>query len=104
MAWAARWPTIGLSGSIGWSSGAASDLFKSATRVNSLAAALNWNFLDFGARKAEESAARAGFDAALAAAEQAQLVALQDAQGSLSTLRETELQATAQAQAADATA
>ncbi|MFN3303822.1 MAG: TolC family protein, partial [Roseateles sp.] len=89
--------------SIGWSSGAASDLFKSATRVHSLAAALNWNFLDFGARKAEETAARAGFDAAVAAAEQAQLVALQDAQGSLSTLRETELQAASQAQAADAT-
>ncbi|KQW46597.1 MULTISPECIES: efflux transporter outer membrane subunit [unclassified Roseateles] len=103
VAWAARWPSIGLSGSIGWSSGSASDLFKSATRVNSLAAALNWNFLDFGARKAEESAARAGFDAAVAGAEQAQLVALQEAQGSLSTLRETELQAVAQAQAADAT-
>jgi NodT family efflux transporter outer membrane factor (OMF) lipoprotein len=103
VAWASRWPSIGLSGSIGWSSGAASDLFKSATRVNSLAAALNWNFLDFGARKAEESAARAGFDAAVAGAEQAQLVALQDAQGSLSTLRETELQAVSQATAAEAT-
>lgn len=103
VAWAARWPSLGLSGSIGWSSGRAEDLFKSATRVNSLAAALNWNFLDFGARKAEESAARAGFDAAVASAEQAQLTALQDAQGSLSTLRETELQATSQAAAADAT-
>lgn len=103
VAWASRWPSIGLSGSIGWSSGAASDLFKSATRVNSLAAALNWNFLDFGARKAEENAARAGFDAAVAGAEQAQLVALQDAQGSLSTLRETELQAVSQAAAAEAT-
>lgn len=103
VAWAARWPSIGLTGSIGWSSGSADDLFKSATRVHSLAAALNWNFLDFGARKAEETAARAGFDAAVAAAEQAQLVALQDAQGSLSTLRETELQAASQAQAADAT-
>lgn len=103
VAWAARWPSIGLSGAIGWSAGSTSDLFKSATRVGSVAAALNWNFLDFGARAAEERAARAGFDAAVAAAEQAQLVALQDAQGSLSTLRETELQASAQAQAADAT-
>ncbi|KQY85365.1 efflux transporter outer membrane subunit [Pelomonas sp. Root1444] len=103
IAWAARWPSVGLTGQIGWSAGAASDLFKSATRIHSLAAALNWNFLDFGARKAEESAARAGFEAAVAAAEQAQLTALQDAQGSLSTLRETELQATAQAAAAEAT-
>ncbi|MFG6412388.1 efflux transporter outer membrane subunit [Roseateles sp. DC23W] len=103
VAWAARWPSVGLSGSIGWSAGATSDLFKSATRVGSVAGALNWNFLDFGARAADERAARAGFDAAVAAAEQAQLVALQDAQGSLSTLRETELQATAQAAAADAT-
>lgn len=103
VAWAARWPSVALSGSIGWSAGATSDLFKSATRVGSIAGALNWNFLDFGARAADERAARAGFDAAVAAAEQAQLVALQDAQGSLSTLRETELQATAQATAADAT-
>ncbi|WP_457420062.1 efflux transporter outer membrane subunit [Roseateles sp. P5_E7] len=103
VAWAARWPSIGLSGSIGWSTGRAEDLFKSATRVGSVAAALNWNFLDFGARAAEERAARAGFDAAVAGAEQAQLVALQDAQGSLSTLRETELQAVSQAAAAEAT-
>ncbi|MGM9481891.1 efflux transporter outer membrane subunit [Roseateles sp. NT4] len=103
VAWAARWPSIGLTGQIGWSAGSAGDLFKSGTQIHSIAAALNWNFLDFGARKAEESAARAGFDAAVANAEQAQLVALQDAQGSLSTLRETELQATAQATAAEAT-
>jgi NodT family efflux transporter outer membrane factor (OMF) lipoprotein len=104
VAWAARWPTLGLTGQIGWSAASAGDLFKSATQIHSIGAALNWNFLDFGARKAEETAARAGFDAAVAAAEQAQLVALQDAQGSLSTLRETELQAAAQATAADATA
>jgi NodT family efflux transporter outer membrane factor (OMF) lipoprotein len=104
VAWAARWPSLGLTGSIGWSAGRAGDLFKSGTQVHSIAGALNWNFLDFGARRAEEQAARAGFDAAVASAEQAQLAALQDAQGSLSTLRETELQATSQAAAADATA
>lgn len=104
VAWAARWPTLGLTGQIGWSSGKAGDLFKSGTQIHSLAGALNWNFLDFGARKAEENAARAGFDAAVAAAEQAQLTALQDAQGALSTLRETEQQATARAAAAEATA
>ncbi len=103
VAWAARWPTLGLTGQIGWSAGSSSDLFKSGTQIHSIAAALNWNFLDFGARKAEASAARSGFDAAVASAEQAQLTALQDAQGSLSTLRETEQQATAQAAAAEAT-
>ena len=103
VAWAARWPTLGLTGQIGWGSGKGGDLFKSGTQIHSIAGALNWNFLDFGARKAEESAARAGFDAAVAGAEQAQLTALQDAQGSLSTLRETELQASAQATAAEAT-
>lgn len=104
VAWAARWPTLGLSGSIGWSAADASDLFKSATRIGSIAGALNWNVLDFGARRAEERAARAGFDAAVAGAEQAQLAALQEAQGALSTLRETELQAASQATAAEATA
>lgn len=104
VAWAARWPSLGLTGQIGWSAGRTGDLFKSGTQIHSIAGALNWNFLDFGARRAEESAARAGFEAAVATAEQAQLTALQDAQGSLSTLRETELQATAQAAAADATA
>ena len=103
VAWAARRPSLGLTGPIRGSAGKAGDLFKSGTQIHSLAAALNWNFLDFGARKAEESAARAGYEAAVAGAEQAQLTALQDAQGSLSTLRETELQATAQATAAEAT-
>jgi NodT family efflux transporter outer membrane factor (OMF) lipoprotein len=103
VAWAARWPSLGLTGQIGWSAARAGDLFKSATEIHSLGAALNWNWLDFGQRKAEESAARAGFEAAVASAEQAQLTALQDAQGSLSTLRETELQAASQAVAAEAT-
>jgi len=103
VAWAARWPSLGLTGQIGWSAGSSGDLFKSASQIHSMAAALNWNFLDFGARAAEERAARAGFDAAVATAEQAQLTALQDAQGSLSTLRETEQQAVAQAAAAEAT-
>lgn len=102
-AWAARWPSLGLTGQIGWSAGSAGDLFKSATQVHSIAGALNWQFLDFGARAADERAARAGHEAAVAGAEQAQLAALQDAQGSLSTLRETELQAAAQATAAEAT-
>jgi NodT family efflux transporter outer membrane factor (OMF) lipoprotein len=103
VAWAARWPSLGLTGQIGWSAARAGDLFKSATEIHSLGAALNWNWLDFGQRKAEESAARAGFEAAVASAEQAQLTALQDVQGSLSTLRETELQAASQAVAAEAT-
>ena len=103
VAWAARWPTLGLTGQIGWSAASTGNLFKGATEVHSLAGALSWNVLDFGARKAEQTAAEAGFESAVAAAEQAQLTALQDAQGSLSTLRETELQAAAQASAAEAT-
>ncbi|MCE4555552.1 efflux transporter outer membrane subunit [Pelomonas cellulosilytica] len=103
VAWAARWPSLGLTGQIGWSAGRAGDLFKSGSQIHSIAGALNWQFLDFGARRAEENAARAGYEAAVATAEQAQLTALQDAQGSLSTLRETELQAVSQATAAEAT-
>lgn len=103
VAWAARWPSLGLTGQIGWSASRAGDLFKSATEIHSIGAALNWNVLDFGARRAEADAARAGFEAAVATAEQAQLTALQDAQGSLSTLRETEQQTVAQALAAEAT-
>jgi NodT family efflux transporter outer membrane factor (OMF) lipoprotein len=102
VAWAQRWPSLRLSGQIGWSADTGSALFKNASLVHSLGAALNWNWLDFGQRRAESDAARAGFDAAVAQAEQAQLSALEDAQASLFSLRDVELQAAAQAQAANA--
>jgi NodT family efflux transporter outer membrane factor (OMF) lipoprotein len=102
VAFALRWPSIGLNGQIGWSASRAGDLLKSANLVSSLGAGLNWTWLDFGARKAEANAAQAGYSAALAQAEQAQLLALEDAQASLFTLREVELQTAAQSNAAQA--
>lgn len=101
--WAERWPTLNLAGNIGWSAGHAGDLFKNASLIGSLGASLNWQWLDFGQRKAQANAAVAGYDAAVATAEQAQLLALQDAQASLDTLRDTEQQAAAQTNAAAAT-
>ena len=101
-AWAARWPALSLVGNIGWSAAQTGDLFKNSSLVGKLGATLNWQWLDFGQRKAEEGAARAGYEAAVAAAEQAQLVALQDAQASLDTVRDVEQQTAFQATAAEA--
>ncbi|MFO1226846.1 efflux transporter outer membrane subunit [Roseateles sp.] len=101
-AWAARWPALSLVGNIGWSAAQTGDLFKNSSLVGNLGATLNWQWLDFGQRKAEEGAARAGYEAAVAAAEQAQLVALQDAQASLDTVRDVEQQTAFQATAAEA--
>ena len=70
-AWAARWPALSLVGNIGWSAAQTGDLFKNSSLVGNLGATLNWQWLDFGQRKAEEGAARAGYEAAVAAAEQA---------------------------------
>lgn len=101
-AYANRWPKLTLSGGIGWSASSASELFKSATQSAGLAAALRWDWLDFGARKAEQSAAEAGFQAAVAAAQAAQLAALQDTQAALVGLARVEEQVVAQRRASEA--
>jgi NodT family efflux transporter outer membrane factor (OMF) lipoprotein len=102
-AWAERWPALALNGNIGWSAARTDDLFKNGSLIGALGAGLSWQWLDWGARKADADAARAGYDAAVANAEQAQLLALEDAQAALDTLRDTEQQAVAQAAAAEAT-
>lgn len=102
-AWAARWPRLNLTGQIGWSADTASGLLKSANLGTAIGAGLSWQWLDFGQRKAEERAARAGYEAAAAEAEQAQLRALQDVQTALSAEQEAGLQLAAQARVADAT-
>ena len=101
-AYANRWPRLSLSGEVGWSAGSGSDLFKSSSLVSGVAAALRWDWLDFGARKAEQSAAEAGFQAAVAQAQGAQLAALQDTQSALVSLARIEEQALAQRRAAEA--
>jgi NodT family efflux transporter outer membrane factor (OMF) lipoprotein len=101
-AYANRWPRLSLSGEVGWSAGSGSDLFKSGNLVSGVAAALRWDWLDFGARKAEQGAAEAGFQAAVAQAQAAQLAALQETQSALLGLARTEEQAIAQRRAAEA--
>lgn len=101
-AYANRWPKLTLSGGIGWSSSSASDLFKSASQGASLAAVLRWDWLDFGARKAEQTAAEAGYQAAVAQAQAAQLVALQETQAALVGLARVEEQVVAQRRASEA--
>lgn len=101
-AYANRWPTLTLSGGIGWSASSASELLKSASQSTSLAAALRWDWLDFGARKAEQTAAEAAFQAAVAQAQSAQLAALQDTQAALIGLARVEEQVVAQRRASEA--
>lgn len=101
-AYANRWPTLTLSGGIGWSARNASELFKSASQAGSVAAALRWDWLDFGARRAEQRAAEGAFQAAVAAAQAAQLTALQDTQAALIGLARVEEQVVAQRRASEA--
>lgn len=101
-AYANRWPRLSLSGDIGWSAAKTGELFERASRSGGVAAVLRWDWLDFGARKAEATAAEAGFQAAVAQAQAAQLAALQETQGALVSLARTEEQALAQRRAADA--
>lgn len=101
-AYANRWPRLSLSGNVGWSAAKGGELFETASRSAGLAAVLRWDWLDFGARKAEATAAEAGFQAAVAQAQAAQLAALQETQGALVGLARTEEQAVAQRRAAEA--
>jgi len=103
-AYANRWPKLSLSGGIGWSASSASSLLKSASQSASVAAALRWDWLDFGARRAEQTAAEAGFQAAVAQAQAAQLAALQDTQSALIGLARVEEQVVAQRRATEAAA
>lgn len=98
-AYANRWPKLNLTGDIGWSAAKTGDLFERASRSGSVAAALSWQWLDFGARKAEQTAAEAAYAAAVAQAQGTQLAALQETQDALLGLARVEEQVLAQRRA-----
>jgi len=76
-------PSFSLTGAIGSSARVFSDLFTPATQTSAIGAALGWPLFAGGSLLAKVDAAEAGERAALAGYEQAVLLALEDAEGSL---------------------
>jgi outer membrane protein TolC len=97
-----RLPRLAFTGQLGWSAGKLGDLIKSGSLVSSLGGSLSWTWLDFGARKAEQTAAEAALEAALQEAQAVQLAALEETQSALQSLARIEEQVLAQRRAADA--
>ena len=84
---AAYYPDITLSGAFGFAGMPLSSLFTVANRVWSLGAAASAPILEGGLRLATVRAARAGYDASVAAYRQTVLVALQQVEDELAALR-----------------
>jgi len=76
-------PSFSLTGAVGTSARVFSDMFTPATQTSAIGAALGWPLFAGGSLTARVDAARAGQKAALANYEQAVLLALEDAEGSL---------------------
>ena len=87
IAQAAYFPSLSLTGSGGFASTAISTLFDSSSLAWSLGAGLGLTLLDFGAREAQVTIARAGYDEAVATYRGSVLGAFQDVEDSLATLR-----------------
>jgi len=84
---AAYFPTLSLTASDGFASGAASALFTAPARSWTLGAGLAASILDFGARGAAVDSARAAYDAAVAEYRQSVLAAFQEVEDNLAILR-----------------
>jgi outer membrane protein TolC len=84
---AAFFPDIGLSGSLGSSSGALGDLFSASASLWSLGAQASETLIDFGARKAQVKEARAAYDQAVAQYRQTALTAFQQTEDGLAAMR-----------------
>lgn len=87
VAQAAYFPSLTLSGGLGFSGARLADLVSAPNRVWSLGAALAATVLDFGAREAQVSAARAAHDEAVASYRQTVLQAFEEVENHLSTVR-----------------
>ncbi|MFW2830618.1 efflux transporter outer membrane subunit [Sphingomonas sp. ID0503] len=81
---AAFFPTIGLSGDVGYQSSALSDLFKTASSIWSFGLNGVMTLLDFGARSARVTQARAAHEQAVATYRQTVLTAFQNVEDQLS--------------------
>ena len=93
---AAYYPDITLSATLGFSGSPLQELFTVANRIWSLGAAASEPLLEGGLRLATVAAARAGYDAAVAAYRQTVLTALQQVEDNLASLRIFEQQAVAE--------
>ena len=87
VATAAFYPTVSLSGSIGFASSSFSNWISLPSRAWSLGAALATPLFDAGLRKAQRDEAIAAYDATVANYRQTVLTGFQDVEDNLSTLR-----------------
>jgi NodT family efflux transporter outer membrane factor (OMF) lipoprotein len=95
---AAYFPDLTLSGSFGYVSNVVSGLVKAPNNVWSFGGSATDTLLDFGARPAQVRQARAAYDAAVADYRQTVLVAFQQVEDQLATLRILEQQVQVQEQ------
>ena len=96
---AAYFPNLTLNGSYGFASDGVAGLLKAPNNVWSFGGSATDTLLDFGARPAQVRQARAAYDAAVANYRQTVLVAFQQVEDELATLRILEQQYTVQDQA-----
>ncbi len=96
---AAYFPTIGLSGTRGYSAATMAELFTNPARVWSLGASLAQTLFDGGARDARVDQARASYDASVAQYRQTVLTAFQEVEDNLAALALLEDEASRQEQA-----
>lgn len=83
----AYFPTLDLSGDVGYNSRSLSDLFESASSVWSLGLTGALTLLDFGARSARVEQARAAYEQTVAEYRQTVLLAFQQTEDQLAALR-----------------
>ena len=86
VAQAAYYPSLDLTGSLGFASGSAANLFSTPNRVWSLGAALAGTLLDFGGRAGAVTAAQGAYDESVAAYRQTVLDAFVEVEDNLATL------------------
>lgn len=95
----AYYPTLTLSATAGLTSGNLANLFKYGSRVWSAGPGISQTLFDFGRRGAQVQQTEAAYDASVAAYRQTVLVAFQQVEDNLSTLRVLAQEAEQQAQA-----
>ena len=95
---AAYFPDLTLTGTYGFASNVVSGLVHASNNFWSVGGALNETLLDFGARPAQVRQARAAYDATVANYRQTVLVAFQQVEDELATLRILEQQVEVQEQ------
>ena len=87
VAQAAYFPSLSLTGSGGFASGALSTLISAPSRIWSLGLGLAGTVLDFGARRAQVESARAAYDETVANYRQAVLQAFEEVESNLANAR-----------------